>query len=102
MISLPGVILTCSLPTLILFGLHLVRNGASDLKIWEQSNPLGSLEVHSWAGKVSSATQLDLGGIGLEDNHVALHFGDRDARLFTEAPIGEMERGSYDTKPPPL
>lgn len=88
-ISLPGVILTCALPILILFGLHLVRNGASDLKIGEQGDPLRSFKVHSRASKMSSATQQDLGGIRLKDHHVALHFGDGDTGFFTEAPTGE-------------
>lgn len=81
-----GVIPTCALPTLICFGLHLVRNGAGDLKIREQRNPLGSLKVYRWAGKMSRATQKDLRGIRLKDHHIAFHFRDGDAGLFTEAP----------------
>lgn len=65
-----------------------MRNGASDLKIREQGDPLVGLKVHSRAGKMCCATQQDLGGIWLEDYHVALHLGDGYTRLFTEAPKG--------------
>lgn len=85
--SLLGVIPTCALPTLICFGLHLVGNGAGDLKIREQGDPLGSLKVHGRTGKMSCATQKDLGGIRLKDHHIAFHFRDGDTGLFTEAPI---------------
>lgn len=81
------VVLTCALPTLICFGLHLVRNGAGDLKIREQGDSLRSLKVHSWAGKMSCATQKDLGGIGLKNHHIALHFRDGDTGFFTKAPV---------------
>lgn len=56
-------------------GLHLPRDGADDPELGEEGDTFRAFKLRSRAGKVVDAAQADLGLLGLQNHHVAVHGG---------------------------